>query len=129
MECPKCQHDNPPAAKFCLECGAKLEAVCPACGEALPPTAKCCLECGHDLSQLGTPSDSPSAETSAPTGERRQATVLFSDLSGYTAMNERLDPEVVEGIITIGEVPPEAIEQAKELFGFENAILEPKAFV
>src|SRR5690349_8514398 len=28
-----------------------------------------------------------------PEGERRQATVLFSDLSGYTAMNERLDPE------------------------------------
>ena len=26
-------------------------------------------------------------------GERRHATVLFSDLSGYTAMNDRLDPE------------------------------------
>nr|MBA2251662.1 AAA family ATPase [Nitrospirales bacterium] len=32
-------------------------------------------------------------------GERRQATVLFSDLSGYTAMNEHLDPEEVEAIM------------------------------
>ena len=28
-------------------------------------------------------------------GERGQATVLFSDLSGYNAMKERLDPEVL----------------------------------
>jgi class 3 adenylate cyclase/tetratricopeptide (TPR) repeat protein len=28
-------------------------------------------------------------------GERRQVTVLFADLSGYTALAERLDPEVV----------------------------------
>ncbi len=31
-------------------------------------------------------------------GERRQATVVFSDLSGYTAMSEN-DPEEMEGII------------------------------
>jgi class 3 adenylate cyclase len=39
-------------------------------------------------------------EPSTPSGERRQATVLFSDLSGYTAMNEQLDPEEVEGIMS-----------------------------
>jgi class 3 adenylate cyclase/tetratricopeptide (TPR) repeat protein len=32
--------------------------------------------------------------------ERRQATVLFSDLSGYTAMNEALDPEDVESLMS-----------------------------
>ena len=32
-------------------------------------------------------------------GERRHVTVLFSDLSGYTAMTERLDPEEVKKII------------------------------
>ena len=35
-----------------------------------------------------------------PEGERRQATVVFSDLSGYTSMNERLDPEEVEAIMS-----------------------------
>ena len=33
-------------------------------------------------------------------GERRPATVVFSDLTGYTAMNERLDPEEVEALMS-----------------------------
>ncbi|HAM57882.1 MAG TPA: hypothetical protein DCQ64_21705 [Candidatus Rokubacteria bacterium] len=24
MQCPGCQHENPPRAKFCLECGDSL---------------------------------------------------------------------------------------------------------
>jgi class 3 adenylate cyclase/tetratricopeptide (TPR) repeat protein len=32
-------------------------------------------------------------------GERRHATVMFSDLSGYTALNEALDPEEVEAVM------------------------------
>ncbi|MCY7306863.1 MAG: AAA family ATPase, partial [Rhodoferax sp.] len=32
-------------------------------------------------------------------GERRHATVMFSDLTGYTALNEAFDPEEVEGIM------------------------------
>lgn len=34
-----------------------------------------------------------------------------------------------DGIITLGEVPEAAIERVKELYGFENAILETKIFV
>ena len=33
-------------------------------------------------------------------GERRQATILFSDLSGYTAMGEKLDPEQVQELMS-----------------------------
>ena len=40
-----------------------------------------------------------SAVTFSADGERRHATIVFSDLSGYTAMNESLDPEEVEGIL------------------------------
>ncbi|PKN37434.1 MAG: hypothetical protein CVU62_10625 [Deltaproteobacteria bacterium HGW-Deltaproteobacteria-2] len=32
-------------------------------------------------------------------GERKHVTVMFSDLSGYTAMNEKLDPEEVKEIM------------------------------
>jgi class 3 adenylate cyclase/tetratricopeptide (TPR) repeat protein len=32
-------------------------------------------------------------------GERRQATVLFADLSGYTAMGEYLDPEELDDLV------------------------------
>jgi class 3 adenylate cyclase len=31
-------------------------------------------------------------------GERKHVTVLFSDLSGYTAISEKLDPEEVKEI-------------------------------
>ncbi|MBM3240654.1 zinc-ribbon domain-containing protein [Candidatus Poribacteria bacterium] len=46
MECPKCHHQNPTGAKFCMECGAKLENVCPKCGAKLPQEAKFCMKCG-----------------------------------------------------------------------------------
>jgi class 3 adenylate cyclase len=32
-------------------------------------------------------------------GERRTVTVLFADMAGFTAMSERLDPEIVTEII------------------------------
>ena len=35
-----------PEGRFCLECGAKLEAACAKCGAKLIPGAKFCLECG-----------------------------------------------------------------------------------
>ncbi len=40
------------------------------------------------------------ASESISKGERKQVTVLFSDLSGYTSMSERLDPEEVKDIMT-----------------------------
>ena len=101
MECTQCGNDNPAKAKFCLECGNRLELQCTECGEPLPPNAKFCLACGHDLSQPASSSETAATTTATPTpeGERRQATVMFSDLSGYTAMNEKLDPEEVQGLM------------------------------
>lgn len=48
MKCKNCGKDLPEAAKFCLECGEKVEQelVCSSCGTILPPDAKFCLECG-----------------------------------------------------------------------------------
>jgi class 3 adenylate cyclase len=90
MKCPKCQADNPEGMKFCGECGAKLEKICPSCNFSNPPQFRFCGECGHKLEQEAAQKPEPS-----PEGERKQVTVLFSDLSGYTAMSERLDPEEV----------------------------------
>src|SRR5207237_1727746 len=36
---------------------------------------------------------------SAIEGERKQVTVMFTDVSGFTAMSERLDPEEVHSIM------------------------------
>ena len=51
MECPKCQHENPNEAKFCIECATPLEFHCPNCGAITPATGRFCMECAHDLSQ------------------------------------------------------------------------------
>ena len=49
MTCPKCQFDNLENAKFCSECGNKLEFKCPECRKMNPIGSKFCSECGHDL--------------------------------------------------------------------------------
>lgn len=59
------------------------------------------------------PSDVPQSE-----GERRQATILFSDLSGYTAMNEKLDPEEVQELMS--RIKTEAIRIVEHHEGIVN---------
>jgi class 3 adenylate cyclase len=94
MECPKCQFDNREGAKFCKECGANLEVACSECGTVYDPSSKFCDECGSILDQ----EIDPTKPDFTSEGERKHVTVLFSDLSGYTAMSERLDPEEVKEI-------------------------------
>ncbi len=51
--CPKCGAENPPGAKFCQNCGAKLQpepVICPKCGAENEPGAKFCSQCGARLS-------------------------------------------------------------------------------
>jgi len=80
-----------------------LEIACPSCGRTNPPGNKFCDGCGQTLS---VPSIIPTGRGSAPEAERKHVTVLFSDLSGYTALSENLDPEEVKEITTriFGEV-------------------------
>ena len=113
--CPHCQTDNAPGAKFCQECAAPLAARCASCGSQLPPAAKFCPECAHPAGgPAATPARfaSPEAYTprhlaekiltsgSALAGERKQVTVLFVDVSGFTSLSERLDPEEVHQLMS-----------------------------
>jgi class 3 adenylate cyclase/tetratricopeptide (TPR) repeat protein len=114
MQCPKCQFENREGVKFCEECGAKFEIECPACRANVPIGRKFCGECGYNLCESIEPatleakehqiqiSERLSEETvpkpSPAEGERKHVTVLFSDLTGYTAMSEKLDPEEVKEI-------------------------------
>mgnify|MGYP000689273429 CR=1 FL=1 len=53
-QCPKCGNILPVNAKFCLECGTKVEKlaegemICPICGKKTPK-GKFCMECGQPL--------------------------------------------------------------------------------
>jgi class 3 adenylate cyclase len=42
---------------------------------------------------------SPAQEPARTEGERRQLTVLFRDMVGFTALASRLDPEVLQGVV------------------------------
>src|SRR6266508_2618376 len=116
MQCPRCQTENPPQAKFCLECASPLARTCPNCGTPLPPTAKFCLECAHPVTGPGpTPNQarfgSPESYTpkhlaekiltskAALEGERKQATVLFADLKGSMELLADRDPEEARKIL------------------------------
>jgi class 3 adenylate cyclase/tetratricopeptide (TPR) repeat protein len=62
--------------------------TCPVCGTVAVPSARFCHHCGSAL---------PTAVTLSPT-ERRVVTVLFGDLSEFTAWSEELDPERVGAV-------------------------------
>jgi class 3 adenylate cyclase/tetratricopeptide (TPR) repeat protein len=117
MTCPRCGALARPGAKFCHDCGARLGWNCPACGAAVAPEQKFCAECGTGLlasavSSTVTSFASPRAytpahlaerilkERGALEGERKQVTVLFADVSGFTSLAEKLDPEEVHGLMS-----------------------------
>jgi hypothetical protein len=108
MKCPKCQHFNDVAAKFCEECAAPLAKTCANCGHQLSPSAKFCPECAHPTGLTTTTQlsfGSPEAYTpkrlaakilnskAALKGERKQVTVLFADLKGSMELLADRDPE------------------------------------
>jgi class 3 adenylate cyclase/tetratricopeptide (TPR) repeat protein len=96
MKRSACGHENPEGRKFCAECGAELAAVCPKCDFANPRGFKFCGHCGQTLERQET----GKPEKLAVEGERKHVTALFSDLSGYTALCEKLDPEEVKDVMS-----------------------------
>lgn len=52
MECKKCGNILPENAKFCFECGAKVEQdlICATCGAKMSVGYKFCIECGTVIS-------------------------------------------------------------------------------
>ena len=112
MQCPKCQVENPEGKKFCGRCGNKLENICPSCQSSNPPDFQFCGDCGHNLKDTikAKPEDHPKEKLTplppSTDSARKYVTVLFSDMSGYTAMTEKLDPEEVKEIMgkVFGEI-------------------------
>jgi class 3 adenylate cyclase/tetratricopeptide (TPR) repeat protein len=116
-----CQFENPEGSAFCGDCGAALEVSCPNCGSIPPPDFKFCNKCGHDL--LKPPEEPPKdlsfdqkiekiqkylpkglsekilSQRDRIEGERKQVTVMFCDMEGFTSMSELLGIEEVYSII------------------------------
>ena len=107
MQCPRCQHENRPQAKFCEECATPLARSCSNCSTSLSPTAKFCPECAHPVAAAAEAPRFASPESYTPRhlaekiltskaaleGERKQVTVLFADLKGSMELLADRDPE------------------------------------
>jgi class 3 adenylate cyclase/tetratricopeptide (TPR) repeat protein len=121
MKCPKCQFGNREGAKFCNECGYKFELTCPACGATNRVGSKFCDECGSKLSlpieqapkDLSLDEKLTKIQKYLPKGltekilsqrdriegERKQVTVMFCDMEGFTPLSELLGIEDAYSII------------------------------
>ena len=115
MQCPRCQFENSSTdAKFCVECGTRMNAICSKCETGLPAGAKFCPECGEPTTTSGTAeprfkspdayipkhlADRILATKSTLEGERKQVTVLFADIKGSTELIADLDPEEADKLL------------------------------
>jgi class 3 adenylate cyclase/tetratricopeptide (TPR) repeat protein len=115
MKCQKCHFNNPDGMKFCGECGIKIEALCPECNFSNPPEFKFCGNCGHNLKPASETfsqelshdekmakiqkylphglTEKILAQRDRIEGERKQVTVMFCDMAGFTALVEKLGAE------------------------------------
>ena len=121
MQCPKCRFDNAAGMNFCGKCGTKLERYCPQCNFGNPSEYEFCGKCGHKLSFSSEPTSSELSfdeklikiqkylpkgltekilsQRDRIEGERKQVTVMFCDMAGFTSLSEKLDPEIAYAII------------------------------
>ncbi len=128
MQCPKCQFENREGVKFCEECGAKFELVCPACKASIPHGRKFCGECGHNLTTPQEPvvkelsfdeklekiqrylpkglTEKILSQRDRIEGERKQVTVMFCDMEGFTTLSENIGAEEACSIMDqVYEIP------------------------
>ncbi|HTO70063.1 MAG TPA: AAA family ATPase [Myxococcota bacterium] len=87
VECQACGRSHREGVAFCGACGARLAHTCAACGHANPVEHRYCESCGATLG------------SEAETAERRQLTILFADLAGYTRLSELVDPEDLHRVV------------------------------
>ncbi len=117
-KCSQCGFENPLGVNVCGNCAAPLARACASCGFENPGNFKFCGNCGTNLLSaspargtraesrqlIANPMPAALAEKIATAGkqiegERRTVTVLFADITGFTTISEKLDPEEVYHLI------------------------------
>jgi class 3 adenylate cyclase/tetratricopeptide (TPR) repeat protein len=121
MKCPFCQTENLATRKFCRECGGKLLVVCPECKAENAPGDKFCGECGRPVDSARAPvvkemtfdeklskikkylpeglTEKILSQRDRIEGEKKQVTVMFCDMEGFTSISEKIGPEGVYALM------------------------------
>src|SRR5262245_41359828 len=150
MNCAGCGFQIESGFAFCPKCGAKQPKVCQSCGFACAPDFAFCPRCGTSVGAAPAPTPAPgpgsgtrpavtpaspiaingtaALDRSPPAREaqdaeadRRTVTVLFADLSGFTSLSERLDPEVMQSLQN--ELFKELTEAVQSFGGFVDKFI------
>ncbi|MEP6875299.1 MAG: adenylate/guanylate cyclase domain-containing protein [Burkholderiales bacterium] len=93
ITCAGCGGEVLPTSSFCQSCGRRQGSPCPGCGFACEPGFAFCPRCGAARGPESAPA--PAAIDADHGADRRQVTVVFADLTGFTSLAERLDPETL----------------------------------
>jgi class 3 adenylate cyclase/tetratricopeptide (TPR) repeat protein len=115
MKCTKCGEENRTGANFCVECGNKLIPTCAQCNHPNLPGSKFCEKCGFNLTEptgaipkgLSYDEKLRNIQKYLPEGlrekilsqkdriegERKQVTVVFADMEGFTGLLDQLGIE------------------------------------
>ena len=112
MQCCDCLSDNRENVKYCTHCGHPLIALCQRCGASIEVNDRFCGTCGVKLPATAylpprseEPITQPAELVHLPAkheifeSARKHVTVLFADISGFTAMSERMDAEDVTNLM------------------------------
>ena len=133
MRCPQCQHDNNKSAKFCENCGTRLDSQCLQCGHENPPGSRFCNECGASLiqrsqihslqptvehssdSRLQTPDSRPASYTPPHLAARIRAAQAAMETGGPTEGERKtitaLFADLKGSTALIEDLDPEAARQ------------------
>ena len=84
---------NRDSARFCAGCGIRVVPHCTTCDRELADGARFCDGCGAPVVDTSSASSADSRQA------RKTVTVIFADLEGSTALQERMDPESVRGLM------------------------------
>ena len=96
MHCPKCHIANPEGANFCNECGHTLTLEATSHPQVLSFDEKL------EKIQRYLPKDLTGkilSQKDKIEGERRQVTIMFCDMTGFTPLTEKLGPEETFSLI------------------------------
>ena len=133
MNCEGCGLEIQSGFAFCPKCGMRQPKPCPGCGYPCPYDFAFCPKCGAPTNSAGAAEDPPIHAGSAPSGkvgqpalaavdaDRRTVTVLFADLSGFTALSEQIDPELMRALQN--ELFEELTEAVQRFGGFVDKFI------
>lgn len=100
MDCVGCGAGLDPNFAFCPRCGREQASTCAQCGAPCKPDYAFCPSCGARRSgdpaaRAASPVDAARTPEPDQQPDRRQVSILFADVAGFTALAEKLDPEDV----------------------------------